>query len=212
MPSTTQLLTFSLASLLLLAVPGPSALFVISRSLTLGCRAGVVTVVGNAGGVYLQVIAVAFGIGAIVEQSVAAFTIVKLAGAGYLVYLGVQSLRHRQSLVASLHSAVEPKATRRILRDGFVVGVTNPKSVIFFTAVLPQFISRSASDIPIQLLLLGAIFIALALVADSVWAMAAGMARSWLARSPRRLELIGGAGGLVMIGIGVGLAVGGRQD
>lgn len=146
-----------------------------------------VTVVGNAGGVYLQVIAVAFGIGAIVEQYVAAFTIVKLAGAGYLDYLGVQSLRHRQSLVASLHSAVEAKATRRILRDSFVVGVTNPKSVIFFTAVLRQFINRSASDIPIQLLLLGAIFIALALVAYSVWAMAAGMARSWLARSPRRL-------------------------
>jgi len=212
MPSITQLLTFTLASLLLLAVPGPSALFVISRSLTLGRRAGVVTVVENAAGVYLQVIAVAFGIGAIVEQSVAAFSIIKLAGAGYLVYLGIQSFRHRQSLAASLHSAAEPKATRRILQDGFVVGVINPKSVIFFTAVLPQFINRSASDIPIQLLLLGSVFIALALMADSGWAMAAGLARSWIARSPRRLELIGGAGGLVMIGIGVGLAVSGRKD
>jgi len=212
MPSSTQLLTFGLASLLLLVVPGPSVLFVISRSLTLGRRAGVMTVVGNAVGECLQVVAVAIGIGAIVEQSVVAFTIIKLAGAGYLVYLGIQSLRHRQSLAASLHSGPEPTATRRILRDGFVVGLTNPKSVIFFTAVLPQFINRSASDVPIQLLLLGTIFIALALIADSVWAMAAGMARSWLSRSPRRLEMIGGAGGLVMIGLGVGLAVSGRKD
>jgi len=212
MPSTTQLLTFSLASLLLLVVPGPSVLFVISRSLTLGRRAGVVTVVGNAMGECLQVVAVAIGIGAIVEQSVAAFTIIKLGGAGYLVYLGIQTLRRRQSLAASLHSAAEPKATRRVLRDGLVVGVTNPKSVIVFAAVLPQFINRSASDIPIQLLLLGSVFIALALMTDSVWAMAAVLARSWLARSPRRLELIGGAGGLVMIGLGVGLAVSGRKD
>lgn len=146
------------------------------------------------------------------EQSVAAFTIVKLAGAGYLVYLGIQTLRRRQSLAASLHSAAEPKATHRILRDGLVVGVTSPKSVIFFAAVLPQFINRSASDIPIQLLLLGCVFIGLALLSDSVWAMAAGTARSWLARSPRRLEMIGGAGGSVMIGLGVGLAVSGRTD
>jgi threonine/homoserine/homoserine lactone efflux protein len=212
MPSTTQLLTFGLTSLLLIAVPSPSALFVISRSLTLGRLAGVLTVVGNAAGVYLQIIAVAFGIGAIMEQSVAAFAIVKLAGAGYLVYLGTQTLRHRRSLAASLHDASEPKATGRIPRDGFVVGITNPKSVVFFTAVLPQFINRSAGNVPIQLIVLGTVFIAIALVGDSVWAMAAGMARSWLARSPRRLELIGGAGGLAMIGIGVRLAFSGHKD
>jgi len=212
MPSTTQLLTFGLASLLLLAVPGPSASFVTSRSLTLGRLAGVVTVAGNAAGVYLQVIAVAFGIGAIVAESVVAFTIIKLAGAGYLVYLGIQTLRRRRSLVAALHNAPDSRAIRMILRDGFVVGITNPKSVVFFTAVLPQFINRSASDIPLQLLLLGTVFVALALVADSGWAMAAGTARSWLARSSRRLELIGGAGGVVMIGIGVGLAFSGRKD
>ncbi len=112
MPSTTQLLTFGLASLLLLAVPGPSASFVTSRSLTLARLAGVVTVAGNAAGVYLQVSAVAFGIGAIVAQSVAAFTIIKLAGAGYLVYLGIQTLRRRRSLVVALHYAPESRAIR----------------------------------------------------------------------------------------------------
>lgn len=212
MPSTTQFLTFGLLSLLLIAVPGPSVLFVISRTLTLGRLAGMITLVGNAAGEYLQVAAVAFGIGVIVERSVVAFTIIKLAGAGYLIYLGVQTLRRRRSLTSALEGASEPKTTRRMIRDGFVVGLTNPKSIIFFTAVLPQFINHSAGNVPIQLLLLGAVFIAIAVTGDSVWAMAAGTARAWLARSPRRLELIGGAGGVAMIGIGVGLAFSGRKE
>jgi threonine/homoserine/homoserine lactone efflux protein len=212
MPSTSQFLTFGLLSFLLIVIPGPSALFVISRTLTLGRRAGVITVVGNATGEYLQVAAVAFGIGAIVEQSVTAFTVIKLTGAGYLIYLGIQAFRRRRSVTEALDGSYEPRTTRRMLRDGFVVGITNPKSVVFFTAVLPQFVNRSAGNVPIQLLILGAVFIAIALVGDSVWAMAAGTARSWLARSPRRLELIGGAGGLAMIGIGVGLAFSGRRD
>lgn len=211
MPSTTQFLTFGLLSLLLIAVPGPSATFVISRSLTLGRLAGVLTVVGNSSGVYLQVVAVAFGVGALVEQSVVAYTFIKLAGAAYLVYLGIQALRHRRSLAAALHAGAAPVSNRRVVRDGFLVGATNPKSVVFLTAVLPQFVNRSAGHIPLQLLVLGAVFIAVALVGDSLWALAAGTARAWFARSPRRLQLIGGAGGLAMIGIGIGLAFSGRK-
>lgn len=212
MPSTTQFLTFGLLSLLLLAVPGPSVLFVISRALTLGRLAGVITVIGNAAGEYLLVAAVAFGIGAIVERSVVAFTAIKLAGAAYLIYLGIQALRRRRALSAALEGAGTPKNTRRMLRDGFVVGLTNPKSAVFFTAVLPQFINRSAGNVPVQLLVLGAIFITMALATDSVWAIAAGTTRSWLAGSPRRLEFIGGTGGLTMIGVGIGLAFSGRKD
>ena len=99
-----------------------------------------------------------------------------------------------------------------MLRDGFIVGVSNPKAIVFFAAVLPQFADRSAGQVPVQLLLLGAVFMAIALVSDSMWAIIAGTARSWFARSPRRLELIGGAGGLVMIGIGASLALTGRKD
>lgn len=211
MPSATQFLTFGLLSVLLIAVPGPSATFVISRSLMLGRLAGVLTVLGKPAGVYLQVVAVAVGIGALVEQSVLAFTVIKLAGAVYLVYLGIQALRRRHSLAAALHSGPGTTSNRRILRDGLLVGVTNPKSIVFLTAVLPQFINRSAGQVPLQLLALGAVFIAVALTGDSVWAMAAGTARSWFTRSPRRLELIGGAGGLAMIGIGIGLAFSGRK-
>lgn len=207
-----HLLAFALLSFILIVVPGPNVLFVISRSLMLGRAAGVGTAVGGQIGVYAQVAAVAFGIGTLVERSVAVFSVIKLAGAAYLVYLGVQAIRHRRSLAAALDVAAQRKTLARILRDGFVVGVTNPKAIVFFAAVLPQFADPSAGHVPLQMLLLGAVFIAIAVFCDSTWALAAGTARSWLARSPRRLELIGGAGGLVMIGIGASLAVSGRRD
>jgi threonine/homoserine/homoserine lactone efflux protein len=160
----------------------------------------------------LQVIAVAIGIGALVERSLLIFNVIKLAGAAYLVYLGVQAIRHRRSLVAALELPAARKSVRRMLADGVTVGATNPKVAVFFAAVIPQFADRGAGHVPLQLLVLGAIFIGIALVSDSIWALAAGTARGWLARSPRRLELIGGTGGLVMIGIGAKLALTGRKD
>jgi threonine/homoserine/homoserine lactone efflux protein len=212
MPSTGQLIAFSLTSLILIAVPGPSVLFVISRSLSFGRRAGLATVIGNSAGEYLLVIAVAVGIGPLVEDSIVAFTAIKLVGAAYLIFLGIQALRHRRSVAAALNAGQTRTSTRRILRDGFIVGVTNPKAIIYFAALLPQFVDRTAGHVPLQLLLLGCIFLVIALVSDSIWALTAGFARSWLARSPRRLELIGGIGGLAMIGIGARLAVTGRHD
>ncbi|MGH3067310.1 MAG: LysE family translocator [Streptosporangiaceae bacterium] len=209
---TGHLLAFALISFVLIIVPGPNVLFVVSRSLMLGRAAGVGTAAGGQIGVYLQVVAVAFGVGALVERSVAVFTVIKLAGAAYLVYLGVQAIRHRRSLRDALDVAVQPKSFGRILRDGIVVGVSNPKVIVFFAAVLPQFVNRSAGHVPEQMLLLGSVFLAIAVVCDSSWALAAGTARAWLARSPRRLEMIGGAGGLAMIGIGASLALTGRKD
>ena len=208
----SHLLAFVLLSFVLIIVPGPNVLFVVSRSLMLGRLAGVGTAAGGQIGVYLQVVAVAFGVGALVERPVAVFTVIKLAGAAYLVYLGVQAIRHRRSLRAALAVTAQPRSFGRILRDGIVVGVSNPKVIVFFAAVLPQFVNRSAGHVPVQMLLLGSVFLAIAVVCDSGWALAAGTARAWLARSPRRLEMVGGAGGLAMIGIGVGLAVTGRKD
>jgi threonine/homoserine/homoserine lactone efflux protein len=209
---SSHLLAFALLSFVLIIVPGPNVLFVISRSLMLGRAAGVGTATGGQIGVYLQVVAVAFGVGALVERSVAVFTVIKLAGAAYLVYLGVQAIRHRGSLRTALDVAAEPRTFGRILRDGIVVGVSNPKAIVFFAAVLPQFVNRPAGHVPVQMLLLGAVFVALAVVCDSSWALAAGTARAWMARSPRRLEMVGGAGGLAMIGIGASLALTGRKD
>jgi threonine/homoserine/homoserine lactone efflux protein len=212
MPTPAGLAAFALTSLVIIAVPGPSVLFVISRSLSLGRPAGLATVLGNAVGEYVLVIAVAAGIGSLVEDSILAFTVIKLAGAAYLVYLGINAIRHRRSVAKALTATSESVSTPRIVRDGFIVGVTNPKAIIFFAALLPQFVDRSAGHIPLQLLLLGCVFLAIALVSDTVWALMAGGARTWLARSPRRLELVGGAGGLAMIGIGLRLAVTGRHD
>jgi threonine/homoserine/homoserine lactone efflux protein len=208
----SHLLAFALLSSVLIIVPGPNVLFVVSRSLMLGRLAGVGTAAGGQIGVYLQVVAVAFGVGALVQRSVAVFTVIKLAGAAYLVCLGVQAIRHRRSLRDALEVTAQPRSLGRILRDGIVVGVSNPKVIVFFAAVLPQFVNRSAGHVPVQMLLLGSVFLAIAVVCDSSWALAAGTARAWLARSPRRLEMVGGAGGLAMIGIGASLAVTGHKD
>lgn len=211
MPSTSQIVAFGLTALVLIAIPGPSVLFVISRSLTLGRRAGLATVLGNATGVYIQMLAIAIGLGTIVERSLVVFTVVKLVGAGYLVYLGVHAIRHRRSLAAAFAAKVKPKRARRVMLDAFVVGIANPKTVVFSAAILPQFVNRGAGHVPVQMMLLGAVFFVVALISDGTWALVAGTARSWLTRKPARLEVIGGIGGLAMIGIGVKLAAGGRS-
>ena len=211
---TGHLLAFALLSFVLIIVPGPNVIFVITRSLMLGRVAGVSTAVGGQIGVYAQVAAVAFGIGALVERSVTLFIAIKLAGAGYLVYLGVQGIRHRRSLRNALNTVAQPKGFGRILRDGIVVGLSNPKSIVFFAVALPEFTDRAAGHLPVtaQMLIIGAVFPVVALVLDSAWAAAAGTARQWFARSPRRLALIGGTGGLVMIGLGASIAATGRRD
>lgn len=212
MVDTHLLAGFALAWFLLVVVPGPSVLFVISRGVALGRRAALLTVVGNEAGIFVQVALVAAGIGSIVERSVLVFNVLKLAGAAYLVYLGINAVRHRRSLTAAFEATAAPKAPRRILREGFVVGVTNPKGIVFFTAVLPQFVDPDGAPAPVQMLALGAVSAVIALLSDSAWALLSGSARQWLARSPRRLEALGGTGGVVMVGLGVRLAVSGRHD
>lgn len=199
------LLAFAAASIALIVIPGPSVLFVIGRSLALGRLGGLLSVLGNALGLLPVVLAVALGIGTLVEQSLIVFTIIKFAGAAYLVYLGVQAIRHRRH-TAVTHEAVPRRSHWRILGEGFVVGVTNPKSLVFFVAVLPQFADPSGS-VPLQLLELGVVFLVLALASDSAWALAAGSARDWFGRSPKRVERLGATGGVMMIGLGGVLAL-----
>jgi threonine/homoserine/homoserine lactone efflux protein len=128
---------------------------------------------------------------------------VKIAGAAYLVYLGIQAIRHRRASAESALDARPPsRNVLRLLVQGFFVGVSNPKTIVFFLAVLPQFVDYGAGGIPLQLLTLGALFLAIALVSDSAWALLAGVARGWFARSPKRIETLGAAGGVMMIGLG----------
>ena len=214
MVPASHVLAFAALVTVLIAIPGPSVLFTISRALTIGRRAALLTVIGNELGLCVQVAAVAFGVGAVVERSAQVITVIKLAGAVYLVFLGVQAIRHRRSMAEALAARVTPVRPRRAIRDGFVVGVANPKTIVFFIVALPEFTTTAPGHLPVpaQMLILGALFPVIALVLDSGWAAIAGTARQWLVGSPRRLALIGGAGGLVMIGLGVSIAATGRKD
>src|SRR4029453_9008461 len=199
-----HLLTFAAAAFVLIVIPGPSVLFEISRSVALGWRAGLATVAGNALGELVQATAVAVGIGAIVQRSAPLFTLVKAIGVVYILILGIRAIRERRALSDALAAAVTPRSDRRIFFEGFVVGVTNPKSLVFFAAVLPQFVVSDAGSVPLQLALLGLVlfaagppqfvvsdagsvplqlallgfvFVAIALVSDSAWVVVAGTAR-----------------------------------
>jgi threonine/homoserine/homoserine lactone efflux protein len=210
---TRHLLEFLVTVYVLILIPGPSVLFVVSRGVSLGRQAALATVLGNACGFALQLALVSLGVGAIVARSDAVFTTLKLVGAAYLVLLGLRNIRDRKALGKIFGPAdVAPKSLRRIVREGFIVGATNPKGIIIFTAVVPEFVDRSQGHVTVQLALLGAICIVIALLSDGAWAIASGTARQWLGSSSRRLERLTGTGGLMLIGLGVGLAVTGRRN
>jgi threonine/homoserine/homoserine lactone efflux protein len=212
MISSGQLLGYAVASFILIVVPGPGVLFVVGRALAHGRRTALATAAGHAGGNYVVAACVAVGLGTLLQRSAQLFVAVKLAGALYLVVLGVQAVRHRRELAAVLSEAVPSRAGWLALRDGFVVGVTNPKAFILFGAILPQFVNRGAGHVPAQMLLLALVSVSIGVVSDSAWGLAASGVRAWFARSPRRFALVGGAGGLAMIGVGVAVALTGRKD
>lgn len=212
MVPVSHLLAFAGVAALVVAVPGPSVAFTISRALSNGRRVALWNVVGNAVGLLAQVTAVAFGLGVVIQRSADVFTAVKFIGAGYLVYLGIQAIRHRRALAEALDQPAAPLRPARALFDGMVVGVMNPKTIAFFVVALPSFTVPAMGHLSVQLLTLGIVFPAIAVVLDSVWALVAGTARQWLACSPRRLAVIGGTSGVVMIGLGVSLAATGRKN
>jgi threonine/homoserine/homoserine lactone efflux protein len=210
-PSVETLVTFALAGIVLVVIPGPSVLFIVGRALAHGRRAALTSVAGNTTGASLVVVVVALGLGAVAAQSVAVFTVLKLVGAAYLIYLGVHTFRTRGDL-AELLGRPAGGADRRMYWQGVVVGFTNPKVLVFFAAVLPQFVDTGAGSPTSQMLVLGLLFALIAAGLDSLWGMAAGTARAWFATSPARLRRLGGAGGLMMIVMGTGLALTGRKD
>ncbi|GAA2110418.1 LysE family transporter [Streptomyces synnematoformans] len=212
MVPTDRLLAFAAMSFLLIVIPGPSVLFVIGRALAQGRRAALTTVLGNTTGAYVLIVAVALGVGSVVERSVLVFTVLKLVGAAYLVYLGVKAWRERGSLQAAVTGVEAGQGARRTFWEGFAVGVTNPKTIVFFAAVLPQFVDRGQGHVAVQMLVLGLVFTLIAVACDTVWGLVASAARNWFARSSQRLSLVGGIGGLTMIGLGVTVAATGRKE
>ncbi|WP_146825917.1 LysE family translocator [Aeromicrobium flavum] len=212
MPPVESLLAFALASLVLIVVPGPSVLFVVGRSLAHGRRTGILSVLGNGLGGVPLVAAVALGIGAVVAESAAVFTAVKVVGAAYLAYLGVKAWRGgRDEGALTDGAAAAPASPWRALAEGFAVGVTNPKTIVFFVAVLPQFVDLEAGAVASQMLVLGVVFLAIAVVSDSGWALAAGAARDWFVSSPARLAAVRRAGGAMLVGLAGVLLVAGHR-
>ena len=212
MVSVSQLAAYAVASFILIVIPGPSVLFVIGRALAHGRGTALASVAGNAVGLEVVAVCVALGIGQLAGRSALVFTAVKLAGAGYLIWLGIRAMRQRRSLGSAFATAPAPRRQRKAALEGFVVGVTNPKAVILFAAILPQFVNRTAGHVPVQMLQLSLVASAIALASDSAWSLLASTVRAWFARSPRRLELVGAAGGLAMISLGLSVAVTGHKS
>ncbi|MFI9255429.1 LysE family translocator [Streptomyces sp. NPDC053069] len=207
MVSTSNLLAFAAMSLVVIAIPGPSVLFVIGRALAHGRRTALATVLGNLLGCYAVILAVALGLGTLVQSSATALLVVKLAGAAYLIHLGVHTFRHRDRLSADMAvTADEKRSDLRTVMDGLLVGITNPKGLVFFAAVLPQFVDHDAGHIQLQMVILGLVPALIGLLCDTLWGLGASAARTWFAGSDRRLSMIGAAGGVALIGLGITIA------
>ena len=193
MPSSTSLLGFVAAALVLLLIPGPGVLSIVARSLSQGRRAGVVSVLG-------------LSVGALVHVATAtAFGMVKALGAGYLIYLGIRTLLARHSTASVEASTV--RSRYRLFTDGVLVSILNPKLAVFFLAFLPQFVAPSRGPAPQQVLSLGLIYVTLALITDSAYACLAGSLRHWLGGRVMQGPLPRYASGVLYLGFGVSTAL-----
>jgi threonine/homoserine/homoserine lactone efflux protein len=195
---------YLVAAILIILAPGPSVLFAIARAISWGRAAAIATVAGNALGMFTLSVLVAFGLGPILQRSEIAFISVQVLGGLYLIYLGIEAIRHSRVQAADMinQGEVRPTALRSV-RDGFWVGALNPKGLVFFAAILPQFLDRDGSNLTSQLLFMGATFAVLALIGDGTWGVLAGTVRNWMANTPSRLIAMRRAGGVVMILLGV---------
>jgi len=200
----TRIWEYVVASIVIIIAPGPSVLFVIARAIAWGRKTAVFSVIGNVTGAFLLSVLVALGLGPILQHSSIAFSLVQWGGGSYLIYLGIDALRHRKIHAAdmTMKSGTSPTAIRS-MRDGFWVGVLNPKTLVFYAAVLPQFIDRERGHVTFQLLLLGTLFAIMALLSDGSWGLLAGTAREWLATEPGRLIKLRTTGGVVMVALGI---------
>jgi threonine/homoserine/homoserine lactone efflux protein len=201
--STSHLTAFLIASIVIIIVPGPSVLFTLARGVAWGRAVAVLTVLGNSLGTLLLSVVVAVGLGPLIAHSRTFSTVLQLMGGCYLLWLGIGTLRHRH---AHAHAMTKREDSRpsplHVIRQGFTVGVLNPKSLVFFVAVFPHFVDRSRGDVTGQLLVFGVIFSVMAFCTDSTWGLIAGTAREWLASSPARLVALRTTGACVMMTLG----------
>lgn len=210
MPDTASLAAFIGAALVVLLIPGPAVLYIITRSLGQGRRAGLVSVLGLSTGALVHVAAATAGLSAVLMTSATAFGVVKYLGAAYLIYLGVRALLARDSSDSAAPAL--PASGRRIFTEGALVSLLNPKIAVFFLAFLPQFVSPARGDVTFQVLTLGLVYIGLALITDSAYALLAGSMRRLVSGRVMQGPLPRYATGAVYIGLGVTTALSGRRQ
>jgi threonine/homoserine/homoserine lactone efflux protein len=209
MPDTESLAGFVAAALVILLIPGPGVLYILARSLGQGRRAGLVSVLGLSAGALVHVAAATAGLSAVLLASATAFAAVKFLGAAYLIYLGLRTLLSKTG--ASELDAAEPRALRRVFRDGVLVSVLNPKIAVFFLAFLPQFVDTASGPATQQVLVLGLLYVALAMLTDGAYALLAGTARQWIGGRMMTGPMPRYAAGCLYIGLGVSTALSGRR-
>lgn len=185
MPPLSVLPVFAATALALLVVPGPAVLYITARSAAQGRRAGLVSLLGIHTGTVVHIAAAAVGLSALLVASAAAFSVVKLAGAAYLVYLGVRTIAGRGN-GGGRGAGTEPRGLRQLYLDGVVVNVLNPKTALFFLAFLPQFVDPDRGPVWTQTLALGLLFTVLGIVSDGAYALVSAQVGEWLRR--RRAE------------------------
>jgi len=208
MPEPSTLAVFAVAAVALLVTPGPAVLYIVARSVEQGRWAGVVSALGVHVGTLVHVAAAALGLSALLVSSALAFAVVKYLGAVYLVYLGVRRLLARDARAES--GAAPPRSLRRLFAQGIVVNILNPKTALFFLAFLPQFVDAARGEVGLQILVLGMIFVALGVVSDGLYAIAAGTAGGWLKRDGRVLRAERYVTGGVFVGLGLTAAFAGH--
>lgn len=193
-----------MAAMIIILAPGPSVLFVIARAIAWGRITAVLTVLGNVSGSFVLSSLVALGIGPILQRYEIAYIAVQWGGGLYLIHLGIDAIRKRAVHASDMtnQGPIGPTPLASI-RDGFWVGVLNPKAIVFFAAVLPQFVDIDSENVTKQLLFLGLTFCVLAFFSDGMWGLLAGYARIWLASSNQRLENLRAFGGTIMIILGL---------
>lgn len=200
----TRYVEYLVAAMIIILAPGPSVLFVIARAIAWGRKTSVLTVLGNVSGSLVLSTLVALGLGPILQKFPFAYSAVQWGGGLYLIYLGIDAIRKRAVHASDMtnQGPVGPTALQSI-RDGFWVGVLNPKAIVFFAAVLPQFVDIDGDQVTLQLIFLGLTFCVLAFLSDGMWGLLAGTARQWLAKSSHRLERLRALGGSIMIILGL---------
>ena len=208
-PDGSTLGLFVLAALALLLVPGPSVLYIVTRSIEQGRSAGLVSVVGVHLGSLVHITAAAIGLSSLLVSSALAFNVVKYLGAAYLVFLGIRALLTKE---VPGDVEVRPAPLRKLLRQGAVVNVLNPKTALFFLAFLPQFVDPQAGMPALQIVFFGLVFVALGFVTDGLYAVLAGTAGNWLRASRGWYAMRRYVSGSVFIGLGLAAAFSGSRQ